>query len=203
MNSSIARLTLAAALVPVFSLSVAHAQQSGLSYDYIGVGITKGEILDQDFTGFGADASVSLNDVLFAKGSVSTGESDDEVFLPGFGADEAEVTGFTAGLGFHTPIGSNVDMVAGIEYVSTELEFGGASDDVNGFGLDFGVRALVSENFELQGAVNYVDGDDVDGEFGFDITGRFYLTPQFALTAGYFDGDETNGITAGLRFNFR
>ena len=53
--------------------------------------------------------------------------------------------------------------------------------------------------------VNYIDGDDFEEEIGYRADARFYLTPAFSLSIGYFDGDEgdaAEGVIAGLRLNF-
>ncbi|HLT64237.1 MAG TPA: outer membrane beta-barrel protein [Pseudohongiella sp.] len=175
----------------------AQAQQASISYDYVEAGVTKGEILNEDFTGYGIGASFSINDYLFAQGSFSSGSSDDK-----FLGDKIDLDGFSFGLGYHRSIGAKTDLVASANYINQEVDFLAFNEDANGYGLELGIRSLITSNAEFEAKVNYVDGSDFDGEFGFEANVKLLLTPKFAVTLGYADGDDTKGVTAGLRFNF-
>lgn len=202
MRKIFSKTTIVLGLAISFAIpSYAQAQQTGISYDYVEVGVLKGEVLDEDFTGYGIMGSFSINDSFFAKGSYSSGESDDE-FGSGFSRDNIEVTGFTFGVGYHTPLGSSTDFVAGVDYVNAEVEFANISEDANGYGVNLGLRSMVMSNLELEAQVIYTDGSDSDGEVSFSADAKFFITPRFALTVGYVDGDDSSGVAAGLRLNF-
>ena len=181
----------------------AYAQQSSISYDYVEAAVTKGEVLDEDFTGVGVAASFSITESFFMKGTYSVGESDDK-YQFGFGsqADEIELSGFTFGVGFHAPLSNTTDFVTSLSYVNSEVEFGNVSDDANGYNADIGLRSMVMSNLELEAIIAYTDGSDVDGDVSFEASARFYITPAFAVSIGYSDGDDVSGISAGLRLNF-
>lgn len=177
------------------------AQESSISYDFIEVQVAKGEMLDEDFTGYGVEGSFSISDSFFVQGSYAMGETDDE-FGFGFQSEEIGVRGFTAGLGYRMSLSSSTDLVTSINYVGSEAEFLDLSEDVNGYGIELGLRSMVLSNVELEGMIGYVDGSDLEGETAFDVNAKFFVTPGIALTLGYTDSDESKGVTAGLRFNF-
>lgn len=181
-----------------------HAQDATLSYDYLGAEYFEGDLLNEDFSGYGAELSLSLNDSLFVTGTASTAENDrDRPFQQWTG--KPELRGYSAGLGFHTPLSERADFVTGVKYIRSELKFAGRTVDADGYGLDAGIRALLAPNLELEGMVNYIGGDDFDETFGYRANLRFYVTPALSLSAGYFDGDNgdaADGLVAGIRLNF-
>lgn len=181
----------------------AYAQQTTISYDYVEAAVTTGEVIDEDFMGFGVAASFSITESFFMKGSYSVGESDDK-YQFGFGAaaDEIEVSGFTFGVGYHAPLSTTTDFVTSLNYVNSEVEFANFSDDANGYSADIGLRSMVMSNLELEALLAYTDGSDADGDVSFEANARFYITPAIAVTLGYSDGDDISGVSAGLRLNF-
>lgn len=179
----------------------AHAQQPEISYDYLEAAASKGELLDEDFTGYGVAGSFSITESVFMRGSYSNGTSDDE-FRVGFMTDEIELSTFTFGLGYHLPISSSTDFVSNLSYISGEVDFGNADEDANGYIFDIGLRSMVMPNLELEGLVAYTDGSDSDGDVSFEANAKFFVTPAFALILGYSDGDDTSGLAAGIRLNF-
>ena len=69
LGASIATLTCAYA-------GSALAQQPGnsaLSYDYLDLGYTEGEIFDEDYSAYGVRGAFSISPSFFLKGSYSTG----------------------------------------------------------------------------------------------------------------------------------
>lgn len=203
MKITICKSALLCGAVAAFALaSQAQAQNTQVSYDYLEISATQGEILDTDFTGYSATASFSLSDSVFMSASYSDGETDDKIGF-GFGASKVEARGFDFGFGYHMPISSSTDFVTRLSYVRAEAEYAGFSDDANGYGVDLGVRSFVLPNLELEALAVYSDGSDMDGEVGLNINAKFFITPAFALIVGYSDGDDTNGVSAGLRFNFK
>lgn len=180
------------------------AQQTGnsaFSYNYLDLGYTEGEIFDEDYSSYGARAAFSISSAFFLKGSYSTGESDRSYFT-GTGSEPIEVDNYSLGLGYHTPLSSNTDLVAGVSYLGSEGEFAGFEEEGDGYGANLGVRTLLTDNFEIEGGINYVGGDDIDGEVGYDVTARLYLTDQVSLNAGYAEIKEQSGVRAGIRLNF-
>lgn len=182
----------------------AQAQQAGtsaLSYDYLDLGYTEGEIFDEDYSSYGFNAAFSISPAFFLKGGYSTGESDRSFFI-GNGSEPIEVDNYSLGLGYHTPLSSYTDLVAGVSYLGSEGEFAGFEEEGDGYGANLGIRTMLTNNVEVEGGINYVDGDDIDGEVGYDITARIYLTEQVSLNAGYAEIKEQSGVRAGVRLNF-
>src|SRR5690606_14621279 len=118
----------------------AQAQQASISYDYVEAGVTKGEILNEDFTGYGIGVSFSINDYLFAQGSFSSGSSDDK-----FLGDKIDLDGFSFGLGYHRSISAKTDLVASANYINQEVDFLAFNEDANGYGLELGIRSLITK----------------------------------------------------------
>lgn len=203
MKFTICKSALFCGTVAAFALaSQAQAQNTQISYDYLQASATQGEILDTDFTGYSAAASFSLSDSVFMSAAYTAGETDDK-FGFGFRASTIEANGFDVGLGYHMPISSTTDLVTRLSYAKAEVEYAGFSEDANGYGIDLGIRSLVLSNLELEALAVYSDGSDMDGEVGLNINAKFFFTPAFALIVGYSDGDDTSGVSAGLRFNFK
>lgn len=201
MKFKVSSIIIAVGASSLLLAGTAGAQESALSYNYVEGNITKGEISDFDYTTYGAELSIELGDTLFVKGTIAEGESDDEVF-GGVFSDNVDITAYTVGLGAHLPITERTDFVTGVSYIKNEVGFRGFDQDADGYGVDAGIRSMVSDSVELAAAVNYVDGDEFDGEFGFSADARFYLSERLSLSVGYTELDETDGVTAGLRFNF-
>lgn len=203
---NIKRLMIGTSIATITCLSAGTvlAQQTGnsaFSYDYLDLGYSEGEIFDEDFSAYGFDAAISITPSFFLQGGYSTGESD-RSFFTGTGTEPIEVDNFSVGLGYHTPLSRNTDLVAGVSYLGSEGEFAGFEEEGDGYGANLGVRTLLTENFEIEGGINYVDGDDIDGEVGYDVTARLYLTDQVSLNAGYAEIKEQSGVRAGIRLNF-
>lgn len=195
---------LALGIASVISSGALNAQDAELSYDYFGLEYTEGELLGEDFTGYGAELSVSINESFFLKGTASTAENDRD-FLFQQWTGKPELRNYSAGLGFHAPISDRMDFVTGVKYIRSELKFAGNKQKADGYGIDAGVRAMLTRSLELEAMANYIDGDDFEEEFGYRANLRFHITPAFSLSAGYFDGDDgdaADGWVAGVRLNF-
>lgn len=201
MTFTTSRLAIALGASTLLLAGAATAQQSPFSYNYVQGNVTQGEIGSLDYTSVGAELSLSLTDNVFLKGSVTEGESDDRVFSGPF-SGKLDIQSYTLGLGYHTPINNRTDFVAEASYINNEASFRGFSMDSEGYGIDLGVRSMLTSALELQAALNYVDGSDMDGDIGFSVDARFYLSPKLSLSAGYFEQDEFDGLTASLRYNF-
>jgi hypothetical protein len=192
------RKLLIGALASVAACS-SFAEDSDLSYTYVGVAYQTGEIVDEDFAGFGIGGSAAINDSIFVLGQYSSLISDDE-FDVGFGAGDIEVTQFNFGIGFHTPMANNVDFVASLSYVDAEIEYLGVTVDGNGYLLSLGVRGKPTDVLELSAAINYADIED-EGEAGYGVSARFFAAPKISIGLGYGSADDVDTISLDLRFD--
>ena len=187
-----------AAISSIASFSVT-AEEADLSYTHVGIGYETGDIADVDFSGFGIYGSTALNDSFFLTGSYLSIESDDDL-TDGFSVDKAEATGFSVGVGFHTPINATVDFVSILSYADAEIEFADESEDGNGYVIAAGVRALPSDVLELSAFIDYADIED-GSETGYSLGARYFATPDVSLGLGYGSSDDFDAITFDVRFD--
>lgn len=187
-----------AAISSIASFSVT-AEEADLSYTHVGIGYETGDIADVDFSGFGVYGSTALNDSFFLTGSYLSIESDDQ-FTDGFVTDDIEATGFSLGIGFHTPINATVDFVSTLSYADAEIEFADESEDGNGYVIAAGVRALPSDVLELSAFIDYADIED-GSETGYSLGARYFATPDVSLGLGYGSSDDFDAITFDVRFD--
>lgn len=175
----------------------------GLSYNYIEGGYLSIEPddIDVDADGFRAKISGLVSETIYLFATYANVESD------AFGAGaKVESDTITAGFGLRFELAPNTDLNAEVAYVYAESELKNAGalsnkEDDNGFGLTLGLRHLFSSQFEVGGTVNYVDIADDDAT-SFTASALYHLTPAFSLGGGYTFGDDADGWTAGIRFNF-
>jgi hypothetical protein len=179
----------------------------GLSYNYVEGGYLTLEPDDTsvDFDGFRARISGLVSESIYLFGSYATVESD-RVVGGNFAGAKLSSDTITAGLGWRTALGTATDLnlEAAYVYAESERKDAGAlsgSEDDNGFGLSAGVRHLFSPMFEMGGSVNYVDIADDDAT-SYTANALLHLTPAFSLGGAYTFGDDADGWTAGVRFNF-
>ena len=181
------------------ALSTSYAEESELSYTFVGIAYQTGEIVDEDFGGFGIGGSAAINDSIFVLGQYSSLTSEDEFFY-GFGTDGIEVTQFNFGVGFHTPIASNVDFVASLSYAYAEAKFAGLSEDGNGYIVSAGVRGKPTDVLEFGASINYADIED-EGETGFGVSARFFAAPQISLGLAYGSSDDVDTVSFDVRLD--
>lgn len=192
------KMMLIAGAALAFGAGSVHAQQSSLSYNYVDALYHEGEVLGRDQDALSLRASFALNDSFFIKGSMIRGETDHNVNQFG----KLKLRGYSGGLGYRVPINQTTDLVTGFEYVREDYRFPGNTRDRKGFAADMGLRTMFRDNIEFQGGVIYRDAKDFGGDLGFQLETRLHLTPMFAVTLGYQDVDEVDGVHAGLRLNF-
>ena len=170
------------------------AADDGLSYNYVEASYVDSEIddLDIDGDGLALAGSVAIGDTMFLHAGYGTLDFDRGIDL-----DQK-----TIGLGAHTSISNNVDLIGTIGYVDAELDtpFGSADDD--GYSVGVGLRGKIAEAFELEGGISYVDLDDSGDDTTFNLGGRYYFTESFALGAGIGIGDDVTTWNLGVRLEF-
>ncbi len=167
-----------------------------MSYNYIEGAYIDTELevgsTDVDGDGFGLVGSVELGENFFLTAGYGSQEFDDNVDL-----DQ-----WSFGIGAHTPIADNVDLVGRVSYIDAEVDsrFGSADDD--GYGIGIGLCGRITEQIELEGGINYADLDDSGDDTSFAFGGRYYFTEQFAVGAGVDIGDDVSSVFAAARFEF-
>lgn len=145
--------------------------------------------LNIDGEGIGLDASLAITDQFYLVGSYQ-----------GTGLDfDVDLTRWTAGIGFHGEMTSNMDLFAEASYLYIEADGPVETADDNGVLGRVGLRSSLSGIVELQGAARY---DDLSEEFGFDAGVLLNLTENFSLGVFGLWEDEVTTYRAGVRFSF-
>ncbi|HQZ30806.1 MAG TPA: diffusible signal factor-reguated Ax21 family protein [Arenimonas sp.] len=180
------RSLLALALVALLPLS-AQADDK-LSYSYI-----EGQYVnvDGDADGFGVTGSIEFGESNFyGFGSYKMVETDD------FNID----IDFTdVGLGYAHSLSDNADLISEIAYVNADVDGLGNAD---GYRASVGIRGSFSDKFEGLVKANYIDGNDVDGDFSGTVGAQYKFTQTWGVTGEveFADGGET--YLVGLRASF-
>ena len=194
MNTTKLRHGVMLALVTTISTPVL---AEDMSYTYIQGAYIDTEIDERNFEvdgdGVAFSSSAALGDTFFLQADYATQEFD-------FGIDLDQ---WAVGLGAHLPIASNVDLVGSLNYVRAEVDTNIGDLDDDGYGVAVGLRSRLTDYFELEGGMNYVDLNDTGDGTSFNVGGRYYFTPAFALGVGYQVGDDVNTWTAGFRYEFK
>lgn len=223
----------AALLLPAAGMAADDISYTWLEADYIVQDIDRYEdsgVLDNfaddfdDGDGWGFSGSLAFSEHFFAYGSYSSTESD-FTFIDDTGLtipQDEDVKTLKLGVGFHTGLAANVDLVARAGYVDIDygdFDLGAAEDDVDsgsdledairdlrddssdGYEADLGLRAAVLDWLELEGGARYTDldqGDDISLYGG----ALFELTENIGINVSGDWGDESSTYMAGLRYSF-
>jgi len=174
----------------------AYARDEAMTYTYIEGAYAHTDTddgLDIDGDGLDVAGSFALTDTLFLTGGYTSRDFD-------FGID---LDRYEAGLGGHLPLAPNLDVVGTVSYLHSEEDFAFGDADDDGIGLALGLRGRLTDALELQGGLSYADLDDFTDDLALNIGGRYYMTPQLALGAGFEAGDDVSTWTVGLRYEFR
>lgn len=157
-----------------------------LSYTYVEGGYFNAD--DVNLDGFELKGSYGFTDLLHGFAGYSDGEFD--------GGGDFKV--YEVGLGLNYSLSSIVDAIGTVSYLNAD--YTGGDDD--GYKVGARLRGKLGGGFELEGGVNYVDLNDAGDDTSFDIGGRYFFTPAFAVGANveFDDGDQTWRVSA--RYNF-
>ena len=173
---------------------------NGFSYNYAQVGYQA-----QDWDG-GFEVDVlegrvahALDKQLFLRGAFNFFDGDIKVGRFG----DIDVDGWTiaGGLGFHTPLQNNMDLVltGDIVRISYDVDNVGDDDDI-GFALSGGARLRSGDKLELYGGVFAQDVDESEaGLFGELLV---HASPGLDVGAELKLGDDLTQIGVFARFNY-
>ncbi|PZN35391.1 MAG: hypothetical protein DIU71_00095 [Proteobacteria bacterium] len=161
----------------------------GLSYTYVEAGYVRTDVdspnIDGD--GFGLRGSLAVTDMVHVFATFS----DQDL-------DGVDLESYEVGAGLNWPLQSNLDLVGTLSYVRQEI---GRYDD-DGFALGLGLRGRIGERFEAQGGLRHVNFDDRSDETSGVLSGRYFLTDTFALSAEVEFSDDFTTFMIGGRLNF-
>lgn len=162
------------------------AMADDLSYTYVEAGYFNAD--DVDLDGFDIKGSYGFTDLLHGFASYSDGSFD----------GGGDLKAYEVGLGLNYSLNPAIDAIGTLSYVNADYDVG--SDD--GYKLSARLRGRVGSGFELEGGVNYVDLNDAGDNTYFDVGGRYYFTPAFALGAGVEVDNDDETWRVSFRYNF-
>ena len=178
-------------LILAFSAS---ANADDFDYNFLTVGY--GNI---NFDG-GADGNVftlggsyALTDSYYAFFDYNTGSLDAGV----------DTTGWDAGFGYHRALSDQVDLVAEVAYVYTELDIpqAGSFDD-SGLGLSIGFRFAQSDKLELNASISYVDFGDSGDDTAFGLGALYDVNDKYSVGLNGAWSDDVSIYTLSGRMYF-
>lgn len=183
MKRSIFALALLAA-VP-FAASAA----DGINYNYVegGYVATKTSGADADGWALKGSAAIAPNFNVFG----DAGRQD-------ITNSNASYNTGRLGVGYHTPVGQNVDFVSGVAYERVAAK--GYSS--NGYSMEGGVAAQVSPRMTLSAKAGYEDAKHTKGEFYGKLGAQVGLTPNWAISGEAKLANGANQYFIGPRYSF-
>ena len=192
---------LTAIVIGCFS-GVVFADESPLSYDYVGVGYLDIDVDGAGFSGFGVFGSTSITESAFIYGDYATAESNDKYGTYYF-SDNIDINELNFGFGFHVPVNATTDFVGTIAYVKAEIEADAASFSAEGKGhvLSVGARTRATNKLELEFVISHADIEDTT-ETGYGFDARFYANKQASFGLGYATSDDVDTIGFDVKFDF-
>jgi opacity protein-like surface antigen len=170
------------------------AMAEGFNYNFVSAsyGTVDFDDIDVDGNIFDIGLSLAISENFHVFGNYESADLD-------FGVD---ASGYSAGIGFNTPISNVIDVVAQVSYEYAEVDVGFDDADDNGYGLAVGLRAAVSEAVELNAGLKYVDfGDGGDGT-ALGAAFLFNLTESIALGLAATWDDDVTSYSLGGRVYF-
>ena len=166
--------------VAAFGLLIPAYASAELSYNAVQIGYAKTtESGEADINEFDLGVSYSINKNIYIQGLFATGNQ-----ASGTPAGDITFTGWDVGLGAHTPIGNNVDIVGIFDLVQAKAELGSNSQSGNGYGISVGVRGEFTPQLEGTFFGDYSSvtaNSSTTTSTGISAGLGYYFTPQFQL----------------------
>ncbi|WP_417658827.1 porin family protein [Pseudidiomarina sp.] len=188
--------TIAAVMATAMGTTAAHAQQAP-SFDKLGVSYISYDLDGETLNGAGAHLNMSINPDWFF--SAEYIYASDDYNAGGFAVDVESASLYgNVGYKFYN-MGNTVGYVAGgLVYNDAEVKssgFGNYSEDDTGWNAQIGLRSRLTNDIEVDANVRHVDiYDDSDQEW--TVSGRYFITQEFSLGAGYTLIDSDNSYLA-------
>lgn len=182
--------------LPLIGLLLLSASASAeFDYNYFEFTYAKIEFddINVDGDGFGIGGSYELNQDVFVFGSYQGADLDFSV----------DATTFGIGVGYHTELSPQADLVANVSYQFVELDIpGSGDDDDDGFGFGVGVRFAATPEIELNGGISYVDFGDGGDDTALSAGALYNFTDAFTAGIGGSFGDDVSTIALVARLYF-
>jgi Ax21 family sulfation-dependent quorum factor len=178
------RALFALVLTAALPLSV---QASERSYSYVELDYVN---VDGDADGFGLRGSVNFGESNFyGLGSYTNVEVDNT---------NINVEGFEIGAGYHHALNDSADMIAEVAYQNAEV----AGFNVDAYRVSGGFRGNLADSFEGLVKLNYIDGNDVDGDFTGTLGAQYKFSDTWGMTGEVEFADGGQSYLVGVRASF-
>lgn len=191
-------------LVTVSSIALAGmistAQAGDFSYNYIEGGYSNYNIEEID-SAFGVGGSYGVTENINVIGSYSKANIDTNSSI------DASFNQLAIGVGYHTSIAPQTDILADVSYINAEVEASNngvtVSGSEGGYGLGVGVRHQLTDSIEGNARVSYMSIDD-ESDTAVSVGGRYNINEAMSAGVGLTTitdkGPEI--ITTSVRWNF-
>lgn len=165
-----------------------------LSFGYERVTLDAGSV-DVDGDGLGLNGSFEIGESFFVFGGYGVAEFEEQ-------GNTLDADTLNIGLGWHTSLSDDVDLVTGLSYEYIDLSSQGSSFDDNGIGLGVGLRFAASDNIEVNGGVDYVDYSDGGDDTTFGLGFLYGVSDSFDIGLNGEWGDDSSAYGINGRFYF-
>lgn len=198
------RITYSLLALGLLQSTTAMAQQPNFSYNTFGLQFGKTEIsgFDDKFTNMGMNASLAINDSVFAFGEYEY-LSNDNVDNTG-----VDVSGnnINLGIGLVFPVESNLDITTTISYVMTDAEACGGGvcleNDDKGFALSAGVNYWLTSNIDADARIAYVELDDANSsDTSYRLGIGYWPAKKHRVGLSYQSSDDADSILVNYRIS--
>jgi hypothetical protein len=172
-------------------------EKSPFSYNSISAGYQSGTInlstgTNWNTTGFSFGGTAAINDSMFLGGSLANGTAKRN----GVSVDQ---NAYSFGLGGHTALSNQTDLVGSASYISSRASIYGYSYTVTGLGFDLGLRHALTEKLEINGGVGLtILGSDRTQTSSANIGLRYKLADKFSIGVNYTGSNSDGGTSQGV-----
>lgn len=214
-NASLASMLGLALSLHVFSVAAVADTQRELSYTYIRLNGSTGEIDHRDSDGFGVAASFAFSDDLYLTAGHT--KTDIDLYFANVDSERQRL-----GVGFHAELGNRTDFITEVVYTNAKLTFdqkhtednsggdrasalGEREEDTSGrehgYELTLGVRTMAGESLELQVGARYIDIDGHTETTGY-LAADYFISDKLSLGVGYEKSDNSDAALINARYHF-
>lgn len=177
-------------------LATAGAQAAGFSYDHAQVSF---DDVDFDVPGFNVDgdgitfsASYAFHPDYFVSASYGSWDLNGSV----------DGTQYTLGLGLHSAMNAQTDLVLDAVLGNIELDSGSSTFDNDFWRLGVALRHKLSNRVEVGGALYYYNFDIGDSDTAFGFNALFNLTKEVSALAAIEFRDDVDILSLGIRYYY-
>jgi len=153
--------------------------------------------------GWALHGSYALKDQLFLFGGLGHQTGDvDTATKGGTTSANKDINSLEIGIGYHSPIDSQTDLVFGasIGHANSDSGTPNSSPDGIGYTLQGGVRHAIGDKWEIDGTVGYTDFSSSSSDTWLALGGVYRVTPNLGLCGGLMVSDSLDTFSLGIRY---